>query len=269
MSAVKSSGLFQRYRPFITLYQREIKRFMKVSVQTVFSPLISSGLYLLIFGVSLGGSIQLSHSVTYLAFLVPGLVMMSVLNNSFQNSSSSIISGKFSGDLEDWKVAPIKEWEILASLALGGLTRGLIVGCVTFLTGQIFFYFMNGEFIAVYSVLWLVVFLLIGGLSFALFGVSVAFWARTFDQLTAVNSFILLPLIYLGGVFFSIASIHPIWQQIARLNPLFYFINGVRYGMLGIGDVEVVTAFLVSLVALLFFYILAYRSLTKGSYARW
>jgi ABC-2 type transport system permease protein len=258
-----------RYRPFITLYQREIKRFMKVSVQTVFSPLISSGLYLLIFGVSLGGSIQLAHSVSYLAFLIPGLVMMSVLNNSFQNSSSSIVSGKFSGDLEDWKVAPVHEREILAALALGGLTRGLIVGLVTFFTGEIFYYFMNGEFIAVYSVLWLLVFLLIGGLSFALFGVSVAFWARTFDQLTAVNSFILLPLIYLGGVFFSIATIHPIWQSIARMNPLFYLINGVRYGLLGISDSDVITALLVSLASLLFFYVLAYRVLRKGSYARW
>lgn len=255
--------------PFLTLYYREFKRFMKVSVQTVFSPLISSGLYLLIFGVSLGNNIQLNHEVSYLAFLIPGLVMMSLLNNSFQNTSSSIVSGKFSGDLEDWKVAPIREREILAALALGGLTRGLMVGIITFLTGEAFFYFMNGQFIAVHSVIWLISFLVIGGLSFALFGVSVAFWARSFDQLTAVNSFILLPLIYLGGVFFSIQSIHPIWQSIARANPLFYFINGVRYGLLGLSDVSVFTAFYVSIGALLFFYILAYRTLKKGSYARW
>lgn len=258
-----------RWVPFLTLYERELKRFLKVSIQTVFSPLISSGLYLLIFGVSLGSSIDLGHSVSYLAFLIPGLVMMSVLNNSFQNSSSSIVSGKFSGDLEDWKISPLKEWEILIALALGGLTRGLVVGFVTFLTGEMFYYFMNGELLSINSPFWLFVFLVIGGISFSLFGVTIAFWARTFDQLSAVNSFILLPLIYLGGVFFSIEGLHPFWKWISRLNPLCYFINGVRYGMLGISDVDVVTAFVVSLVSVLFFYLFAYRTLTRASYARW
>lgn len=257
------------FTPFLTLYGREIKRFMKVSVQTVFSPLISSGLYLLIFGVSLGQNIQLSGSVSYLAFLIPGLVMMAVLNNSFQNSSSSIVSGKFSGDLEDWKVAPIREWEILSALALGGLTRGLAVGVVTFFTGEIFHYSINHQFIPLYSLGWLVLFLFVGGLSFALFGVSVAFWAKTFDQLSGVNSFILLPLIYLGGVFFSVHSIHPFWQSVAQLNPLFYFINGVRYGMLGTSDVSVERALVVSLASLLLFYVLAHRALSRGNYARW
>ncbi len=259
----------ERWTPFMTLYVRELKRFLKVSVQTVFSPLISSGLYLLIFGVSLGGNIELGHQVSYLAFLIPGLVMMSVLNNSFQNSSSSIVSGKFSGDLEDWKISPLKESEILAALALGGLTRGLVVGVVTFLTGEAFYYFINGELLALEAPLWLVTFLVIGGASFALFGVTIAFWARTFDQLSAVNSFILLPLIYLGGVFFSIEGLHPFWKWISRLNPLCYFINGVRYGMLGISDVDVMVAFVVSLLSLLCFYILAYRTLAKASYARW
>ncbi len=259
----------EKWTPFITLYVRELKRFMKVSVQTVFSPLISSGLYLLIFGVSLGNSIDLGHNVTYLAFLIPGLVMMSVLNNAFQNSSSSIVSGKFSGDLEDWKISPLRESEILLALALGGLTRGLVVGVVTFLTGEAFYYFMNGELLPVVAPLWLLVFLLLGGSSFALFGVTIAFWARTFDQLSAVTSFILLPLIYLGGVFFSIETLHPFWKLISRLNPLCYFINGVRYGMLGMSDVGVYEAFIVSLIAFGAFYLLAHYSLKRASYARW
>lgn len=255
--------------PFITIYEREIRRFLKVSVQTVFSPLISSGLYLLIFGVSLGKSITIHESVSYLAFLIPGLLMMSVLNNAFQNSSSSIISGKFSGDLEDWRIAPLRESEILMAMALGGLTRGFVVGLITFITGELFHYFVMGEWIAIQHPLALVFFLVVGGLSFALFGVSVAFWARTFDQLSAVNSFILLPLIYLGGVFFSINSLHPFWQTVSQMNPLFYFINGIRSGILGISDVDVDSAYIVSSVALVGFYILAYRALTKGSYNRW
>jgi ABC-2 type transport system permease protein len=258
-----------RWTPFMTLYVRELKRFMKVSVQTVFSPLVSSGLYLLIFGVSLGGSIELGHAVSYLAFLIPGLVMMSVLNNAFQNSSSSIVSGKFSGDLEDWKISPLRESEILAALALGGLTRGLVVGVVTFLTGEVFYYFMNGVWLPVVAPLWLLFFLIVGGASFALFGVTIAFWARTFDQLSAVNSFILLPLIYLGGVFFSIEGLHPFWKTIAHLNPLCYFINGVRYGMLGISDVDLMSSFWVSVVSLVCFYLFAHRTLSKANYSRW
>lgn len=257
------------FQPFLTLYYREIKRFAKVSVQTVFSPLVSSSLYLLIFGVSLGSAIQLENNMSYLAFLIPGLVMMSVLNNAFQNTSSSIVSGKFSGDLEDWKVSPLKETEILAALALGGLSRGLLVGVVTGFTGEVFYYVMNGEFLAVQHPLWLLVFLCVGGITFALFGISIAFWARTFDQLSAINSFVLLPLIYLGGVFFSIKSLHPIWQNISQMNPMLYFINGVRFGVLGTSDVNHWTALWISLLSCLFFYAFAYRTLLKGSYARW
>lgn len=262
-------SLPEKFIPFFTLYQRELKRFMKVSVQTVFAPLVSSSLYLLIFGVSLGGSIELGHNVTYLAFLIPGLVMMAVLNNAFQNSSSSIVSGKFSGDLEDWKISPLKESEILLALALGGLTRGMIVGVVTFLTGEFFYYFMYDQMMPVAAPLWLLTFLMIGGASFALFGVTVAFWARTFDQLSAVSSFVLLPLIYLGGVFFSLENLHPFWKVISRLNPLCYFINGVRYGVLGFSDVDVMMAFAVSVISFVCFYFLAYRTLKKASYSRW
>lgn len=259
----------ERMASFLTIYEREIRRFLKVSVQTVFSPLISSGLYLLIFGVSLGKNISIHQSVSYLAFLIPGLVMMSILNNSFQNSSSSIVSGKFSGDLEDWKVAPLLEREILFALALGGLTRGATVGLVTFLTGEAFHWYVIGAPLAIEHPFALIYFIIVGGLSFALFGVTVAFWARTFDQLSAVNSFILLPLIYLGGVFFSIENLHPIWQNISKLNPLFYFINGIRYGLIGVSDVHVEQAYWVAAVSLLGFYVLAYRALKKGSYSRW
>lgn len=259
----------ERLIPFMTIYNREIQRFLKVSVQTVFSPLISSGLYLLIFGVSLGKSITIHQSVSYLAFLIPGLVMMAILNNAFQNSSSSIISGKFSGDLEDWKISPLRESEILFALALGGLTRGVIVGIITLITGIAFHYFVVGTVVPIYSIPAFLFFVVVGGLSFALFGVCVAFWARTFDQLSAINSFILLPLIYLGGVFFSVGDLHPFWQTISKMNPLFYFINGMRYGMLGLSDVDLQLAYIVSGVSLVGFYIIAYRALTRGSYNRW
>ena len=258
-----------QFRPFITLYYREVRRFMKVIVQTIFAPIVSSGLYLLIFGVSLGKSIQLQNGLSYLAFLIPGLVMMSVLNNAFQNASSSIVSGKFSGDLEDWRTSPLNIYAILWALAFGGLTRGVIVGLITLCVGEAFYFTMNGHLLVPENAGLLFTFLLIGGLSFSMFGISVAFWAKTFDHMSGVGSFVILPLIYLGGVFFSLEGLHPFWQTLSKGNPLLYFINGVRYSMLGVSDVSPQVALTVSIGALLVVHFIALRILKKASYARW
>ena len=256
--------------PLITLYYREVFRFYKVLFQTVLTPLVNATLYLFIFGVSLGSHIELGlGGLSYLSFLIPGLVMMSVLNNSFQNSSSSIISGKFVGDLEDWRVAPLSPQSILWALSLGGLTRGGLVALMTFCVGELFFYGFHGEFLNPVHPFFLIVFLIIGGLSFALFGISVAFWARSIDHMNAVGSFVLLPLIYLGGVFFPLHGLHVFWQWVSRFNPLFYFINGVRYSLLGISDVSLSTALIVSGGAFAFFYTLALLVLNRSSFLRW
>lgn len=255
--------------PFLTLYEREMKRFLKVIFQTIVSPLITATLYLLIFGVSLGGAIRLAGERSYMAFLIPGLVMMSVLNNAFQNSSSSVVSGKFSGDLEDLRIVPLGNHQILWALSLGGLTRGLIVGLITFLVGQIFFFIDEASLLSVAHPGWLAYFLIVGGLSFAKLGVPIAFWARSFDQVSAVGSFLLLPLIYLGGVFFSLESLHPFWKLVSKFNPVLYFINGVRYGILGTTDVDIWLCGVVSLGALILFHVVALRSLVTGSYQRW
>lgn len=256
-------------RPFMTLYYREIRRFMKVAVQTVFAPIVSSGLYLLIFGVSLGDKITLQNGISYLAFLIPGLVMMSVLNNSYQNSSSSIVSGKFGGDLEDWRIVPLSAQGILWALSLGGLTRGLIVGLITFTVGEVFYYVMKGVWIIPHDPMLLMAFLIVGGLSFSMFGISIAFWAKTFDHISGVGSFVILPLIYLGGVFFSLDGLHPFWQNLSKLNPLLYFINGVRYSMLGVSDVAPSIALGVSMAAMILFYGIALKVLKTAQYTRW
>ena len=254
---------------FVTLYEREMKRFLKVIFQTVFTPLINSSLYLLIFGVSLGSSIKLENGVSYLSFLIPGLVMMGVLNNAFQNSSSSIVSGKFSGDLEDLKVVPLTPEMITWAMSIAALTRGILVGIVTYFVGAVFQYLLEGSMPSVAHPFYLLIFLCVGGLTFAKLGIAVAFWAKTFDQMSAIGSFVLLPLIYLGGVFFSIKGLHPFWQSIAHFNPVLYFINGVRYGLLGVSDVDVTQALIVSVASLVVFHFLALRSLTSGSYTRW
>ncbi len=257
------------FRPFLTLYYREIRRFFRVILQTVCAPIVSSGLYLLIFGVSLGEKITLKDNLPYLAFLIPGLVMMSVLNNAYQNSSSSIVSGKFGGELEDWRVAPMSPRGILWALSFGGLTRGLIVGFVTFVVGDFFYFINQGQFLIPENPFILFVFLVIGGLSFSMFGIAIAFWAKTFDHISGVGSFIILPLIYLGGVFFGLDGLHPFWQSVSKINPLLYLINGVRYGILGLSDVSMGISLCVSLVTSFAFYLIAIMALKKSSYGRW
>lgn len=257
------------WTPFWVFLIKEIRRFMKVLVQTILTPLITSSLYLLIFGVSLGAHIQMDGGISYIAFLIPGLVMMGCLNNAFQNASSSVVSSKFSGELEDYRVSPLSNRQIIWALAFGGLIRGLIVGSITFLMGQLFYFNINGEFLAVAHPLYLLFFIVVGGCAFAMLGLSVAFWAKTFDQMSAVGSFVLTPLIYLGGVFFSLKGLHPVWQSVSKFNPLLYLINGVRYGILGQSDVEVGLACMVSLLTLFLFYWVSYYSLSRGSFVRW
>lgn len=255
--------------PFFTLVKKEVKRFMKVIVQTVVSPIVSSFLYLLVFGVSLGNSVTLESGVPYLAFLIPGLMVMGLINNAFQNSSSSIVTSKFSGDLEDIRVAPVTHNQIIWAMGIGGIIRGGIVALITGVVGSVFHYIQRGEFLLITHPFWTLYFVITGGLIFAFCGIFVAFLAKTFDQLSAFSTFILLPLTYLGGVFISIENLHPIWQTISHLNPLFYLINGFRYAILGVSDVELMTSVLVTAVAVSITYVMAQIALKKGSFNRW
>ena len=257
-----------RWTPFATLVLREIRRFLRVIIQTLVTPVVYTTLYLLIFGVSLGQSLNMG-SLSYLAFLIPGLVMMSALNNAFQNSSSSIIAMKFSGELEDLRSTPMSELQIAVAFAVGGLVRGLLVGGITFIVGQVFYFVYEGVWLAVVHPAALVFFLVVGGLAFSFMGMAIALWARSVDQVSAVSAFVLLPLLYLGGVFFSLQSLSEAWQSVASLNPLLYLINGVRYGMVGITDVPPVHAAILSLIFLLVTYVVARVAMRAGSFQRW
>ena len=254
---------------FLTLLDREVKRFLKVIIQTLISPIISSFLYLLVFGVSLGASVQLKSGMAYLSFLIPGLMAMGLINNAFQNSSSSVVTSKFSGDLEDMRVAPITNTQIIFAMGFGSVIRGFIVALVTGLVGTLFHYYKLGEFLNITHPFLVLYFILVGGLTFSFIGIFVAFLAKTFDQLSAFSTFILLPLTYLGGVFVSIENLHPIWQTVSQFNPLFYLINGFRYAILGSADVNLLTSVLVCLVGVLVTYGMARVALIKGSFSRW
>lgn len=257
------------WTPFWSLLRREIARFMKVVAQTVAIPLVNSSLYLMIFGVSLGSRISISGELPYMAFLIPGLVMMGCLNNAFQNSSSSIIASKFGGDLEDLKVAPIRDVQILTALSIAALARGVLVGLITWVAGELAYYLMFDQFLPVAHWPVLLLFLVLGGLCFANIGIFVGFYARTFDHLSAIGGFVLLPLIYLGGVFFSVEHLPPFWRAVAIYNPLLYMINGVRFGILGQADVAWTTALAVAVAAYIGTSAMAIWSLRRGSFHRW
>lgn len=257
------------WTPFYTLFLKENKRFLRVAKQTLLIPIVNSSLYLLIFGVSLGSSISLGGEQHYLAFLIPGILMMACLNNSFQNTSSSISTSKFHGDFEDFRVVPLTPFQIAMAMSLGGLVRGLAVAFLIFGVGEIFYYFTIGELLGVSHPFFLIYFLVAGGLAFSNLGIVVGFWAKNFDQMTAIGGFILLPLMYLGGVFFSLGMLHPFWQTLSKFNPMLYFINGVRYGILGTSDVNIELCALFSVLTTLFLYILAFRNIKYGNYSRW
>lgn len=258
-----------RFIPFATHLKREVRRFMRVLMQTLATPLISTLLYLLIFGVSIGGQIGEVGSFNYLAFIIPGLTMMATLRNAFENSSSSIVIMKFCGELEDLKIVPLSTFQIIWANTFGGLIRGVIVGLLTLVAGLFFYYGAMSSFLPLAHPFYFLIFLILGGLSFANMGLAVAMLSKSFEQVTVVNSFILLPLIYLGGVFFSLEHLHPFWIAVSKLNPLLYMIDGVRFSILGSSDLDPLFSFSISLITFAFFHGTAYLALKKGNYSRW
>lgn len=255
--------------PVLSLFRREVLRFYKVIFQTIFTPLINSALYLLIFGLSLGGAINLGREFSYLAFLIPGLVTMTVIKNCFENSSSSVSISKFCGELEDMRVVPLTVGQVAWAMSLAGVVRGMVLALLTFGLGELFYFFGEESLLAIKHPWVLLFFLFIGGLAFANLGIAVAMRANTFDQVNSVSSFILLPLIYLGGTFFPLSELHPFWQKVSWINPIFYLINGIRFGILGESDVETSVCVVVAVTTLLLFHFFAVYFLREGSYKRW
>jgi len=257
------------WTPFIILLYREVYRFFKVLAQTIFIPAINSFIYLLIFGVSLGKSIKVLEGVSYLEFLIPGLVMMGCMNNGYQNGSSSLLGMKFGGDIIDIKAAPLSPQQIVWAMSLGGLCRGLVVGLVVLISGEIYYYFHTNTWLQPAHPFYFILFASIGGLAFTKLGIAVAFWSKSFDHVSAIGGFIILPLISLGGVFFSLDNLSPFWIKVSYFNPLLYFINGVRYGVLGLSDVPINIALLVSILGLLIFHVVTIWTIKYGNYQRW
>ena len=247
------------------LFFREVARFFKVPLQSLGAPIVSAALYLMIFGVSLSNSLRSTSEGPYLAFLIPGLVALSVIKNAFDNATSAIIGPKYVNELQDLRTVPLSIAQISWAKSFASLTRGLLVGLITYIVGQTFFLLKEGTLLSIAYPLIMTYFLLVSGLTFGFLGVAIGMWARSFEHIGAVSVLILLPLIYLGGVFFTLQTLHPIWQKISFFNPLFYIINGIRYGVLGMTDVSFFISALITFAFLLVTYICAYLSLKKGS----
>ncbi|MGW8389485.1 ABC transporter permease [Pseudoduganella sp. HUAS MS19] len=235
---------------FRTLVYKETLRFYKVATQTIAAPILTAMLYLLIFGHVLSGRVEVYPGVTYTAFLIPGLVMMSVLQNSFANSSSSLIQSKITGNLVFVLLTPLSHWEIFSAYVLASMVRGITVGFGVF---AITAWFAHLSFTAP---LWILVFALLGAAILGTMGLIAGIWAEKFDQLAAFQNFLIVPLTFLAGVFYSIHSLPPFWLAVSHANPFFYMIDGFRYGFFGQSDVNpwvsvaVVSAFLVALALL-------------------
>jgi ABC-2 type transport system permease protein len=215
---------------FRTLLYKEVLRFWKVSFQTVGAPVLTALLYLMIFSHVLEAHVQV-HGVPYTAFLIPGLVMMSALQNAFANSSSSLIQSKVTGSVVFVLLPPISYVEFFLAYVSAAILRGLLVGTGVLLLTMVF------AVPALVAPLWAMVFIVLGGAIMGALGMVAGIWADKFDQLAGFQNFLIMPLTMLSGVFYSIHSLPEFWQQVSRFNPVFYMIDGFRFGFFGVSDV--------------------------------
>ena len=220
-----------------TLLYKEVLRFWKVSFQTVAAPVLTAVLYLLIFGHVLEGRVTVFGSVGYTSFLIPGLVMMSVLQNAFANSSSSLIQSKITGNLVFLLVTPLSHWAWFLAYVGAAVVRGVVVGAGVMLV-TVWFAPLH-----VAALGWVVLFTLAGAAMMGALGLVAGLWAEKFDQIAAFQNFIIMPMTFLSGVFYSVKSLPPFWHAVSHLNPFFYMVDGFRHGFFGVSDVDPWTSF--------------------------
>ena len=222
----------KNYVALETIVRKEVFRFLRIWQQSLLPPVVTQTIYFLIFGNFIGSQVSDIQGVNYMSFIVPGLIMMSVINASYTNVVGSFFSSKFQRSVEEMMVSPMTEFVIVMGYVIGGSLRGLLVGTIVFCVSTFFIrpVIHNG---------WLVIiFMILTSILFSLGGFLNAIYAKKFDDVSVFSSFILTPLIYLGGVFYSISQLPIFWQKVSRLNPILYIINGFRLGFYGITDVN-------------------------------
>jgi ABC-2 type transport system permease protein len=242
-----------------TITRREIMRIVRIWTQTLIPPMVTMTLYFVIFGKLIGSRIgTIEGGFTYMQYIVPGLVMMSIINNSYANISSSFFGAKFSRAVEEMLVSPMPNWVILTGYVTGAVARGLVVGLLVLLIALFF------TSLQVVHPLITLLSVLLGATIFALAGFVNAVYAKKFDDIALVPTFILTPLTYLGGVFYSVNMLGEPWQAISRVNPILYMVNAFRFGVLGISDVGIGTAFVVMLAFVAGLSLVALQLLKRG-----
>jgi ABC-2 type transport system permease protein len=241
-----------------TIVVKEVRRVLRIWVQTIVPPAISMTLYFIIFGSLIGGRIGEMGGVPYTTFIAPGLIMMSVITNSFGNVVSSFFSGKLQLHLEEMLVSPLSFTTIITGYVVGGVVRGLAVAVLVTFVASFFTELSVARPLITISVVMLT------AMVFSLAGLLNAIFAQSFDDITIIPTFVLAPLTYLGGVFFSISLLSPFWQKIALANPILYMVNAFRYGMLGSSDIPIGTAYGIILVALVGLFLTALFLLHRG-----
>lgn len=252
------ADLAEPWGGFRTLLYKEVLRFWKVSFQTIAAPVLTGVLYLLVFGHVLDQRAEAFAGVRYSAFLVPGLVMMSLLQNAFANSSSSLIQSKIMGNLVFVLLPPLSHLEFFAAYALSSVLRALVVGLGVFLVTALI------ALPPVNAPIWILVFAVLGAAMLGVLGIIAGIVSDKFDQLAAFQNFIIMPATFLSGVFYSVHSLTPFWRTLSRLNPFFYMIDGFRYGFFAQSDVDPWQSLTVVLTALLLVAGIAIRMLATG-----
>jgi ABC-2 type transport system permease protein len=263
-----SAATYSEWTGFCSLLKKETDRFWKVAGQTIFSPLVNALLYLVVFGLSFSSLLKNQQGFSYLEFLIPGLVALSALNNALQNSASSIMVSKFHGDLQDLRLIPLSPFSISTAYVIASIIRGAAVGFIVLVVGEVVYVCKTGHALPIAHPLDLIAFIVFGGAIFGNIGIFTGFICKSFDQVHSITQFVILPLIYLGGVFFSLEILHPAIRALAYFNPLLYLINGIRWGILGRADMGSLSCFLVSILFVGISSSLAWYSVRYGSYQR-
>lgn len=225
--------LAQQWIAYVTMIRKEWIRFMRLWIQTLLPSVVTTVLYFVIFGTFIGSQIHPVDGFTYIQFIVPGLVMMAVITNAFANVVSSFFGAKFQRQLEEILVSPLTPLTVIAAFVTGGVLRGLTVGVLVLVVSMFFAH------LAVHSFAVMFLFILLTAVLFSLAGLINGIYATDFDGISIVPTFVLTPLTYLGGVFYSVRMLPPLWQNVSRFNPILYMVDGFRYGLLGVSDMDI------------------------------
>lgn len=244
---------------FATIVRKEVSRVLRIWVQTIVPPAITMTLYFIIFGSLIGRRIGEMNGVPYTSFIAPGLIMMAVITNSFGNVVSSFFSGKLHHHLEEMLVSPMSVATIIAGYVMGGVVRGLAVALLVTVVAM---FFADVTIVHPFVTVSVVV---LTAATFSLAGLLNAIFAKNFDEISIIPTFVLTPLTYLGGVFFSITLLSPEWQAISRINPILYMVNAFRFGMLGTSDIAIGAAFAIIIAAVIGLYSIVYVLLRRGT----